>query len=545
MSILTSFFNLIKPAKTDGVKVSDFNTNMDIIDTEMHKPPLTVNGIAPNSTSRDLYLEQVPLADNLASDIAQISLGEFIQRTSGGGASIESGQASLNSVKGNIVRSGYTPESLTYDITGSDIDISVDRDTFVAYVSGVSGTYTLTYTNTWSADPALYGVTVTGTPVSGDEINIYFAAEIRGTITVATPSSFNSTGWNLYDNSTGRARVVAYSVQYGYRIGGTYSLVEFATTISGTRETVTVTDGNFNVNEDGYIFVTGGNETTYIYPTWTTWTDGYHGDFETYTVDTIDLSEAMVAFPNGLCAVGDVRDEINLNVNRTIQRIGRVAYSNLPAIIAMGVAYIYDENYVYYVLENPVTGSININGSYTVSDHGIEFFSGSTIPVYTETLYGENLKDKLRTDVLTISAQELSTSQKTQVQKNIGLEPTQATNVTTAGKVADARVIKTLFDSIAGKLTVVGREYTSYTSQGQANYDLNSSTRHLIIIMSANSDTNGMFIVQCGSGGTITAVEVYKGSNLTLNTATANKFRFILGTTYTTRLYDFDLTSVV
>ena len=64
MSVLTQFFNLIKPTKSEGVKVSDFNSNMDIIDTEMHRPPLTVNGIEPDPTTRDLEIETVPLADN-------------------------------------------------------------------------------------------------------------------------------------------------------------------------------------------------------------------------------------------------------------------------------------------------------------------------------------------------------------------------------------------------------------------------------------------------------------------------------------------------
>ena len=68
MSVLTRFFHLIKPAKTDGVKVSDFNANMDTIDTEMHRPPLTVNGVLPDPETRNIPLEVVPLADNLSSD---------------------------------------------------------------------------------------------------------------------------------------------------------------------------------------------------------------------------------------------------------------------------------------------------------------------------------------------------------------------------------------------------------------------------------------------------------------------------------------------
>lgn len=428
MSLLTTFFNLIKPAKTDGVKVSDFNANMDTIDTEMHRPPLTVNGIEPDSTTRDLYLESVPLADNLTSDVAQVNDGEFIERTSGGDSSIDDGDASLLFVKGNMVHTGYVAESIEHT-ESEGLTVTIDRDTFVGYVSQ-SGTLNFTYTTSWTPALTNYGITVAETPQNGDTITVVYVKEERGTITPASPSAFISTGWNLYNNTDGYAKVIAYSETYGYKLGGTYSLIEFATTTTGTRSAVTVVDGYFNVPADGYVFITGGDATTYVYATWTDWTDSYEGDFESYAVDTIDLSEAMLNFPNGLCAVHDVRDEINLNVGRTIQRIGRTDYSNLATIVASGADYVYDTNYVYYVLETPVTTAIEIDPVYTVNDHGIEYFSGTTVACVTETLYGENLKDKLRTDVLTISEQELTDSQKEQVHKNIGVPP-----LATFGKV--------------------------------------------------------------------------------------------------------------
>lgn len=419
MSTSTPNFGLVKPAKSELYNVEIFNGNMDTIDTEMHKPPLTVNDIEPDE-DRNIYIEEVPLANNLSSDIAQLNNGEFIQRTSGGDASVEDGSASLISIKGNMIRTGYVAESITH--TESDgLTVSIDRDTFVAYVNS-SGTYTFTYSTEWSPALTNYGITVTGTPTANDEISVVYVKEDRGTIATATPTSFNSTGWNLYNSTSGYAKVVAYSSQYGYRIGGTYSLVQFATTISGEKSAVSVSSGLFNVAEDGYIFVTGGDNTTYIYPTWSDWTDEYEGNFQPYILDTIDLSEIMVSFPNGLCAVGETRDEINLNVQRAVQRVERIAYTaeNLASVIASGVAYTYDTNYIYAVLETPVSISIDTDGTYNVSDHGIEFFTNTTVPVYTEILYGENLKDKLRTDVVTISEQELTTAQKAQVRQNIG-----------------------------------------------------------------------------------------------------------------------------
>lgn len=423
----TTFFNLFKPAKTDKQKVSELNNNFDIIDTEMHRPPLTVNNNAPDG-NRNIQINSVPLADNLTADDAQLVTGTFIERSSGGSASISDGSASLSSVKGNMVKTGYIAESIQMTVNAAEreagvspITATIDRDTFVSYV-GSSGTISLNYTTAWSANPATYGITVTGTPINGDNITVVYVKEDRGTLTAANPTAFVSTGWNLYDNTTGRAKVVKYSDDYGYAIGGTYSLLEFATTISGARSSVSVSNGRFSIPSDGYVFVTGGNSTTCIYMTWSDWYDGYDGEFQSYVAYTIDLTEIMLNFPYGLLAVGSVRDEINLNTMRAINRVQRLAYTaeNLAVVIASGVAYDTDTNYIYAVLESPVSTVITGDSIYTVSDHGIEYFSGTSVPVVAENLYGQNLKDKLRRDVLTISAQTLTSTQKEQVLSNIG-----------------------------------------------------------------------------------------------------------------------------
>lgn len=517
MGALTTFFNLFKPAKTDAAKITDLNSNWDTIDTELHRPPLTVNGVSPDATTRNLYLEQVPLADNLASDIAQINNGTYIIRTSGGSSSIEDGDASLVTIKGNLTRTGYVAESLDMTVTpaqreeGVDpITATIDRDTFVEYVTE-SGTTTLAYTDAWSADPTDYGITVTGTPISGDIITVVYVKENRGTITVADPTAFNSTGWNLYDSATGTARVVAYSQEYGYKIGGNYSLVDFSPTLSGTRTSVLVTGGYFNVEEDGYIFVTGGDATTYIYPTWSDWTTEYNGNFQTYTVDTISLTEAMLNFPYGLCAIGDTRDEININVQRTIQRISRVAYSaeNLATVIESGAQYIYDTNYIYYVLTEPVTTSVTIDGTYTVSDHGTEFFSGTTIPVYTEILYGENLKDKLRTDVLTISQQTLTSTQQAQARNNIGAAST-ADIVTLNSKLTPVGVGTALVASSftkayrIGDLVFAQLRYDAYANTNMIT-DLPTAAHGAIAIIRGDDTHWGRAVI--ASGATVVTYE--------------------------------------
>ena len=534
MSILTQFFNLIKPAKTDRYKVSDFNANFDTIDTEMHRPPLTVNGVVPDPETRNIALQTVPLADNLSSDDAIFNQGKYLVRTSGGGSPITDGAASLSTIKGNMVKTGYVAEeidmtvnavtrtappeitatldtetfeayvetagtyTLTYTsswsanptlygvtvtntpISGDSIVIvwdgeseptmtvnaverpvpapitaTLDRDTFVAYVAN-SGTITLSYTSGWSANPALYGITVQNTPVSGDSIVVVYVKENRGTITPVDITMFNATGWNLYQASNGYAMVVRYSDTYGYKIGGSYSLVNFATTPTGTSTAIDVdANGYFNVPGTGYVIVTGGNSTTYVYPTWSDWTEGYEGTFQNYTVNSIDLSEIMVGFSAGLLAVGDVRDEINFNTQSATSRIQRLAYTaeNLAAVIESGVLYDTDTNYIYAVRENPVVTAFSLEGAYTVSDHGLEFFTASTTtPPITETIYGDNLKDKLRTDVLTISEQSLSATQKAQVQLNLGVPSVETANrvakITQVTGISSLATLKSALDSV-------------------------------------------------------------------------------------------------
>lgn len=429
MSALTTFFHLIKPAKTDKTAIGQINDNMDIIDTEMHKPPLTVNDIEPDA-NRNIPITTVPLADNLTSDEAQVNEGTYILRTSGGEASIADGSAWLSDIRGNMVKTGYVAESLNMTVNAAEreqgvdpIAATIDRDTFVEEVTA-SGTVTLNYTTSWSADPATYGITVIGTPISGDQIVVVYVKENRGTITTAAPTGFISTGWNLYNHSAGYARVIDYSEQYGFGISGTYTALKFSATLDGQQTTITPVDGFFTVPSDGYVFVTGGNNTdTAIWMTWSDWTEEANGGvFAAYSETTIDLSGVMVDFPNGLMRVGNYYDEINLNTQKAYSRIEKMEYTseNLAAVIAAGLPYDTDTGYIYAVRASAVSYNINLDGEYTVSDHGEEMFTGTTIPVTAFSLYGQDLKGKLRRDVLTISQQTLTASQKTQVLSNIG-----------------------------------------------------------------------------------------------------------------------------
>ena len=246
----------------------------------------------------------------------------------------------------------------------------------------------------------------------------------------------------------GYARVINYGGSW--RIDGNYSTVKFAVTPTGTQSSLTVTgDILTGFPEDwteGYVIVTGGdNSTTAIYPTWSDWDDGYaeHTDFAVFSKSTIDLGTVMNGdgdqvdglFPYGLMAVGTSRDEINLNIAQAVSRIERMTNNetNMAEVIASGRPYDYDTGYIYVVRETPVTtalsGSYALEGSYTVSDHGLEWFEGSEIPVPCQTIYGTSLKNKLERDVLTISQQTLTSGQQSQVRTNIGAAA--ASDVTT------------------------------------------------------------------------------------------------------------------
>ena len=373
----------------------------------------------------------VGLADNLASEQSQFSTGEFIIRTTGGDASLSDGDGYLVLIRGVKVHEGYVAESVEMEIThasGSEILATIDKDTFLSEMSSTSGTFTATYDgSSWDYTLATYGITVTGTPVNGDEIAVTYQKEVRGTITMSDPQTFVSTGWNLYNHTNGYARVIKYSNTYGFKISGTYTSLAFSTTISGTQTSVTVTDGAFNITEDGYIWVTGGNGTdTAIWMTWSDWgTTANSGTWEAYTQDVVDFSSVMTNyFPYGLMAVGGYRDEIDFSLKKATNNVGRLVYNstNLELVKGYSVDYDYDENYIYYGLSEPVVNDISIANAVSSFDHGLELFTDTEVDVYAQTLYGINLKNRLERDILTISQQSLTDAQKAQVQSNLGID---------------------------------------------------------------------------------------------------------------------------
>lgn len=506
MSSTTTKLGLIKPADNEYPDIKDaVNDNMDKLDSEVWSRGKTFNGETVGADG-GFHVNYIPYAGNLETSSSQKSDDDYIIRTTGGEASLEDGDAWLLILRGRMRHDNYTPQSIdmtvvpmertpdpditatlneatfeayvgeagTYTLTyttewsanPSDYGLSIsntpiagdtiiitwdgendaevtinaatrptpesitatiDEEVFVTYVTQ-SGTTTLTYSTAWSADPTNYGITVTGTPVAGDVITVVYVKEVRGTIVQSNPETFVSTGWNLYNHALGYARLIKYSSEsgYGFKISGTYTALEFSTTTTGSRTTITPVSGYFTIPSDGYLFVTGGNATdTQIWMTWSDWTSTANGGtFEAYTQDVIDMSTFMAStFPYGLMAVGDAYDEINLNVGVATSNVTRMAYNatNLANAEASGLQYEYDENYIYIERTSPVTYLVEIDGAFKAYDHGMEYFTGSEQAVYAQTLYGANLKNKLERDVVTISQQTLTSAQKNQVCNNLGI----------------------------------------------------------------------------------------------------------------------------
>lgn len=382
----------------------------------------SVNGIEADENGA-VRVDVVPYAEDIVTTDSQASNGEFIARTTGGEASLSDGTAKLDAIFGRREHIGYVAEVLNLTVnavqretnqeTGeydSAITAVIDRSEFLGYVND-SATITLSYTTAWSADPSLYGLTVTGTPVNGDAIIITYVKENLGTIVHSNPTAFVETGWNLYDHAHGYARVLKYSDNYGFKIGGTYTAVKFSATLDGEQTTIVPdASGLFTIASDGYVWVTGGNDTdTYILMTWSDWGSGYTGNFAAYSEDVLDLSAVMSArFPYGLMQVGNVYDSINVRMGVAYSRIERMAntVSNLAVARASGRAFEYDTNYIYIVKETADTFEVSLDGELDAYDHGMEIVRGTTVPVYVQTLYGKNLVDYLRHDIPDLFTQQ-------------------------------------------------------------------------------------------------------------------------------------------
>jgi hypothetical protein len=181
-------------------------------------------------------------------------------------------------------------------------------------------------------------------------------------------------------------------------------------------------------------------------------------------VDVISLSSVMGAyFPYGLLYSSGVADEIDLNTGAAINRDERIAYSAaaIESLTNQGRAWEADTNWIYAVLAEPVMHTITIDGGYVANDHGMEIVEGGSVAPLVGTMYGNNLKNKLERDVLTISAQQLTDSQQRQARANVGAAKAVTVDM---GTISSMPVTKTAA-GVTAKMVCVSSELGTPSAQ--------------------------------------------------------------------------------
>lgn len=445
------------------------NKNQDIFQAIADAVAASVTSV--NGQTGDVVVTHVALADNLVSPDSQEIYDGYKFRTTGGAVSIDSGEAELKTIYGNTVAVGRVDESLVIVCNTVDLTVGIMLADWKASPLGdTSGTYQFTHDGAdWkyggtAVDLADYGITVAGTPASGDIITVYWTTETRGTLVTAKPTGFQSIGLNQFDKANNKlanysidtsGNVVANSgtsLCWIHAVGGLadgYTVYDSGNgvlriglcdtvpddTTSGI-EIVTSNVGTSYVtpDHDCYICVVISDpDTLCVHPKWSGYEDA---TYEAYSESNISIPTADkngTALPTasyGMPSVGSVRDELSFDMKTYTKRIGQMAYSeaNLATVQALGVDYDYDATNIFYVLASPVVYELagSVSGSYTAADFGTEEFIGSTVKVYAMNVYGQNLRDKLRTDVLTKTPMSLSTAEQITVREYLGVQDADA-----------------------------------------------------------------------------------------------------------------------
>ena len=372
--------------------------------------------------------------------------------------------------------------SINVNISGAGITAATIVPSTFASQIGLDGTYIFTFSSeatSWQLNGSnvtlsTYGINTTGTPQDGDtiyvnyvvgtpnsSITVQYTAPLQGTIVVATPATFSATGFNQFDKDTMyvqnasvsggkivqnsgtnvcycRAKggvtngYVAYSSGgYIIDIGWCADVPEIGSDVVTDNTSVTQSLASVTFDTDGYVIVVASVMTDLcVHPKWSGAADEEFAEYVAPSVITLpqeDTSTTPVDLPlktYGMPKIGGVADRLNLEAGTYVQKIGRLSNTStsMAYVQSLGVAYDYDANWIYYVLPEPITFNVDVDPMYIVNDWGTEEFTGTTVAVSAQTLYGQNLRDKLRTDVLTISQQSpaLSSAQCEQVLKNQG-----------------------------------------------------------------------------------------------------------------------------
>lgn len=330
-------------------------------------------------------------------------------------------------------------------------------------------TYGITATGDFNNNDTITVSYNSGTPSS--TITILYQKGTRGTIHIPQPTSFVSTGFNQFnsndtsqiiENATITDGVITQGTGYvcfvkailgstwGYiaysegehlipdGIGWCSTIPEIGTELDQTLQEFDERSSklaSITFSEQGYIAVAVDSYSDLcIHTRWDNEDDEVYEEYTAPSVinfpttGTLDEEEKTLPLSEyGMPAIGNVRDRLDLEGSTYIQKIGRLenTSTNMNTVINLRVEYDYDDNWIYYVLPSfnyyILSFDVDQPSLYSVNDFGTEEFIGTEYPVIAENIYGENLRNKLKTDVLMISQQNppLTNSQINSVRKNL------------------------------------------------------------------------------------------------------------------------------
>ena len=343
-------------------------------------------------------------------------------------------------------------------------------DVFKAYVTTSRWTFRMQYdtdNSVWTlsnwtdtrtnADTTTFWITTPGSTDVVVYVNYYdectdwtleliFTAEDRWEITNSTPWYLEATGVNQYNWQAVLSNVqiedgviisgdnhILYVPAYGWVVNGYMAYcpngyivncgwvddlntaIQEWTAVDTDWAVVTSTSCYMPNDETGWFLVEVAanidDSQISIHPKRSGQQDTNTDAYETSVVEIPSEDVNSTSLPTnsyGMPSVWETYDAISWQTQTYVKRIEVLpfTYSDLLNVVNMWVEFDYDEDYIYYVLWNPVTYQLEFDNTYTANDYGTEriLTLGSDlnpVAVQISISYGSNLVDKLRTWVVT------------------------------------------------------------------------------------------------------------------------------------------------
>ena len=297
-----------------------------------------------------------------------------------------SANAYADTGNGNIVEVGATNAFQIYIKSGVDADGLVFKPQFFD-LTQMFGSTIADYIYTLEQSQAGDGVAWFRNLFNAE----YYAYNAGQLMSVKT-SSHDMVGFNAYDNSTGKAKLIG---GMEYQITGTYTSLSYS-----TGETITPdVNGKFTPSANGELTVTGGNATdTCVHLVWDGERDGEYEEYKkySYALDSdLELRGLLkLDASNNLYYDGDTYESDGTVTRNYEYRAYASGDESLPDTIT-------DGTHTVSKLITPTTESADpFTNPQAVDDFGTEEYVDSRtvpIPVGHDTMYQANLRAKLET----------------------------------------------------------------------------------------------------------------------------------------------------